>query len=150
MGPVIILSFVFYMRLNLAQYSTESFVISLSLYLSGNISIKYMPDKLYDVLAEYVKTIRAPYLFPDKRGRPIPTGTISKTFKKVILRAGVDPTLLLHHARHTFGSNLMKLAKGDLKYVQERMSQKDPESTKGYLHALYSDDFHESGLDYGE
>ena len=117
---------------------------------TGNISIKVMPDKLYNALAEYVKIIKGPYLFPDSRGRPIPAGTISKTFKKVILLAGVDPALSLHHARHTFASNLIKLAKGDLNYAKERLSHKDLESTKGYLHVIGFEDAPERVLDYGE
>ncbi len=111
---------------------------------SGEAGSVGIPDRLYDILNNMKRP--GPWVFGGKR--PISLGQFTATFKKIVTRAGLDPSLSLHHARHTYGSVLLKKSGGDLRYVQERMRHLDIQTTKNYLHVIEDESAPEKDLDY--
>jgi len=107
---------------------------------AGTVSI---PDRLYDVLSGMEQ--EGKYVFGGES--PIVINRFYKSFKEIVSRAGLDPALTLHSARHTYGSRLLQIT-GDLKYVQDRMRHKDLETTRNYMHTIEQKEAPERKLDY--
>lgn len=101
---------------------------------SGKAGIVTIPDVLVPILSGMDQTGR----FVFGGDQPIVANRFYKTFKDLLLRAGLDSSLSLHHARHTFGSWLLRLT-GDLKYVQGEMRHLDIDTTKNYAHTIPHD-----------
>lgn len=113
---------------------------------NGEASTVNIPDRLYEILINMDH--KGPYIFGGKK--PLPANLFYKAFKEVVLRAGLDPNLTLHHTRHTYGSTLLQLTGGDLRYVQEKMRHADINTTKQYMHTIMSGNAPELTLNYGE
>ena len=113
---------------------------------NGEASTVNIPDRLYEILINMEP--KGPYVFGGEK--PLPANLFYKAFKEVVLRAGLDPNLALHHTRHTYGSTLLQLTGGDLRYVQEKMRHADINTTKQYMHTILSGNAPEMGLNYGE
>ena len=113
---------------------------------NGEASTVNIPNRLYEVLVNMEQ--KGPYVFGGEK--PLPPNLFYKGFKDVVLRAGLDPSLTLHHTRHTYGSTLLQLTGGDLRYVQEKMRHADINTTKQYMHTIMSGNAPEMVLNYGE
>ena len=113
---------------------------------NGEASTVNIPDRFYEVLVNMEH--EGEYVFGGEK--PLPVNLFYKGFKEVVRRAGLDPTLTLHHTRHTYGSTLLQLTGGDLRYVQEKMRHADINTTKQYMHTILSGNAPEMVLNYGE
>jgi len=113
---------------------------------NGEASTVNIPDRLHEILINMEQ--KGPYVFGGEK--PLPVNLFYKAFKEVVLRAGLDPSLTLHHTRHTYGSTLLQLTGGDLRYVQEKMRHADINTTKQYMHTIMSGNAPEMVLNYGE
>jgi|GEM_PF-2114551 len=115
---------------------------------SGNTVTVVMPGQLRAVLETLYNSRGGEGSFVFGGEAPISINVISTVIKTIILRAGVDPKLSLHHARHTFISEVLKRSKGDLRYTQERAGHRDIQSTKAYAHVITPDHAPEIDMDF--
>lgn len=115
---------------------------------SGEARTVNIPDRLHPILAALRK--RNPGQFAFGGELPLRLDSITHAFKGLVVRAGLDPNLSLHHTRHTYLSHMLRKTGGDLKYVQELGGHSDVQTTKKYMHAVHSPTAPEMDLDYGE
>jgi len=69
--------------------------------------------------------------------KPLPSFAFWRSFKLICERAGLPKELSLHHARHTYGSWLLRMT-GDLVYVMGEMRHADVATTKNYMHSTHA------------
>ena len=115
---------------------------------SGEARTVNIPDRLFPILEDLHKRKTGPFVFGGEN--PLRLDTMTHSFKALIIRAGLDPSLSLHNTRHTYLSHMLRKTGGDIKYVQQLGGHSDPETTKKYLHAVFTPDAPEMDLDYGE
>lgn len=97
----------------------------------GRAGVATIPKRLAEILGGMDR--KGAWVFGGEK--PIVGHRFYRTFKVLIERAGLDPSLSLHHARHTYGSWLLRET-GDLSYVQSEMRHADITTTRNYLHTV--------------
>jgi integrase/recombinase XerD len=102
---------------------------------SGVADTITIPDHLLPIIEEMPNTGR----FVFGGDKPVGLESIYSGVKKIMARAGLPKDLTLHHLRHTFGSRLLKITGGDLKFVQEALRHLDINTTKMYVHSMAED-----------
>jgi len=90
-----------------------------------------IPDRLVGIFEGMER--RGPWVFGG--AKPIASCVFYKAFKVICQRAGLPKELTLHHARHTYGSWLLRMT-GDLMYVMSEMRHADVSTTRNYLHSI--------------
>lgn len=71
-------------------------------------------------------------LFPGQRGRPnVLPSSVSALLSRHLRRCGIDATP--HQLRHTFGTEMTKMARGNLVVVADAMGHASMQTTRGYV-----------------
>jgi integrase/recombinase XerD len=71
-------------------------------------------------------------LFPGQRGRThVSAGSVSALLSRHLKRCGIDATP--HQLRHTFGTEMTKMARGNLVVVADAMGHSSMQTTRGYV-----------------
>jgi len=79
------------------------------------------------------------WLFPGKKeGRHLTTRTVERMFKEVAKRAEIKKDATVHTLRHSFATHLMERGI-NLRYVQEMLGHRRPETTQIYTHVTRKD-----------
>jgi integrase/recombinase XerC len=100
----------------------------------GNAGVTTMPDRLAEILGKLER--KGDWVFGGEK--PLVLTAFWQLFKEVASRAGLPSDLSLHHARHTYGSWLLRMT-GDLSYVQSEMRHTDINTTRNYMHTTASE-----------
>ena len=80
-----------------------------------------------------------PWLFPGaRRGRHLTTRSVQKALKQAVQRVGISKPVSVHTLRHSFATHLLEDGT-DLRYVQEILGHKRPETTMIYTHVMQKD-----------
>jgi site-specific recombinase XerD len=94
-----------------------------------------------NMVDDYLKTLpgRRQYLFTGKSKRkPMPLRSANYYFKKVVLRAGLNPNYSFHALRHYRGLTLWKQTR-DLVFVQKQLRHRSVRHTQTYVHMSQED-----------
>lgn len=92
-------------------------------------------------LSEYWKTYRpkSKWLFPGGRNIDhLTTRSAEKIFEQAANRAGIQKEVSVHTLRHSFATHLLESGT-DLRYIQELLGHKRPETTQIYTHVMRKD-----------
>lgn len=98
----------------------------------GSMAARYLRAYLTEVRPRLVAR-RSPYLFVNRRGRPLSRQAMWKLIKKYARRAGIDKTIGPHVLRHSFATHLLENG-ADLRTVQELLGHADISTTQIYTH----------------
>ena len=97
-----------------------------------------LSDRVRDALLARLKAAPSGrWVFPSKRKKGFPIRSDSgpvKQFRKLRALLGIPKELVLYSARHTFGTELMRKSKGNIKLVQEIMGHESMHTAALYLH----------------
>ena len=96
-----------------------------------------MSEDLYTLLKERKDNVKneSPFVFHDKKGKPLKEQTISQQFKKYVITAGINDKLHFHSLRHSFATHLVK--KGvPLFAIQKLLGHSSSKTTEIYSHLL--------------
>lgn len=119
----------------------------------GRLCSVYVPAQLLEETWWYVLTERTrgassdePSVFLTRRGVPVSRSTLSKVFRRCADAAGSTATL--HHLRHTFATNVLRVLDAferdvepmnSIKTLQVLLGHATVRSTEIYLRALHAD-----------
>jgi integrase/recombinase XerD len=93
-------------------------------------------DRAIPIHPELVELLRgapaAGPLFPGQRGNEhVSGGSVSALLSRHLKRCGIDATP--HQLRHTFGTEMTKMARGNLVVVADAMGHSSMQTTRGYV-----------------
>ena len=113
-------------------------------YLAHEVSRSLLYVPLSEVALEtvrlYWKTCRpVEWLFPGARkGKHLTTRSVQKALSKAVKEANIFKHVTVHTLRHSFATHLLEDGT-DLRYVQELLGHKKPETTMIYTHVMQKD-----------
>lgn len=91
------------------------------------------------VLRVYLRTYKPEkWLFPGRDERHLTTRSAEKIFESALKRAGIKKDVGVHSLRHSFATHLLENGV-DLRYIQELLGHKRPETTQIYTHVMRKD-----------
>lgn len=98
----------------------------------GSVAARYLRAYLTEVRPRLVGR-RSPYLFVNRRGRPLSRQALWKLIKRYARLAGIVKTISPHVLRHSFATHLLENG-ADLRTVQELLGHADISTTQIYTH----------------
>jgi site-specific recombinase XerD len=109
----------------------EQRIIFIAKTKNGSARTIHLTSKMLTFIEQIQPIPENPYLFAGKvKGQPLKSAR--KSFKKLLIRAGIDPTgVCLHTLRHSLGSNLASNGVS-LRLIQEQLQHKSIFSTQRY------------------
>ena len=113
---------------NIMPPITLPFVNSLSAILISS------PEKVLILLTTYFEDYKPRnYLFNGQVGEQYSAESIRKVFKEACMKAGILKNVSPHTLRHSYATHLLESGV-DLRYVQELLGHRKPETTMIYTH----------------
>jgi integrase/recombinase XerD len=107
-----------------------------------------LSPKALELLRAYWKLYKPKYwLFENKDGEPVPSGTAVAIFKNALKKSGVKKEASMHTLRHSFATHMMEQGVS-LPIIQQMLGHNSLRTTSVYLHVQqYSIDTVRSPLD---
>jgi integrase len=118
-------------RIKWTDIDFEQHIIFIATTKNGSARTIHLTSKMLTFIEPIQPIPENPYLFAGRvKGQPLKSAR--KTFKKLLFRAGIDPTgVCLHTLRHSLGSNLASNGVS-LRLIQEQLQHRSIISTQRY------------------
>lgn len=118
-------------RIKWTDIDFEQLIVFIATTKNGSARTVHLSRKMLTFIEPIQPTPENPYIFAGKvKGQPLKSAR--KTFKKLLIRAGIDPTgVCLHTLRHSLGSNLASNGVS-LRLIQEQLQHRSIISTQRY------------------
>ena len=100
-----------------------------------------LSKRALETLDDYLQCYKpqGKWLFPGRKtGRHLSERTVEWVFKDAIKRAGINKKASVHTLRHSFATHLLE-SSVNLRYIQEMLGHKKPETTQIYTHVVKKD-----------
>jgi len=101
--------------------------------LFGEVALLWLKKYLLEVRPYLNKANRESALWLTKTGQKLAHRSIQNIVKINVLKAGLDPSLHTHSLRHSYATHMLD-GGVDLRYLQELLGHKSPNTTQIYTH----------------